>query len=155
MKKIVFTLLISLMLVMVLTASVFAAPTSQEVAPVIELTPALLGSIAGVMLSLVFSYVPGLNVKFAALAPEIKRLVMLFVLLVTSLALYGLTCEKVIDTGLTCDRAGVMQLITVFITALVSNQSTYSISPLPQSVKAAASAPPIKPLDEHDATSYG
>lgn len=141
MKKVFLSLVICLMLLMILIVPVFAASTPQEVAPVVEVTPVLLGAIAGTALSLIFSFIPGLNVKFAALAPELKRLIMLFMLVVTSLALYGLNCEKVIDTGLTCDRAGVIQLVTVFITALVSNQSTYSITPLPKKVKAAASGP--------------
>jgi len=69
MKKIGFSIAIVLILLMILAVPVFAASTSQEVAPVVELTPALLGGIAGVVLSLVFSYIPGLNVKFAALQP--------------------------------------------------------------------------------------
>ena len=153
MKKVVFTLLISLMLVMVLTASVFAAPTSQEVAPVIEVTPIFLGSIAGTALSLFFSFTPGLNIKYAALPPETKRLIMLALLAAVSLTLFILGCEGILATGLACNRAGVIELLTLFFSALMLNTSTYTIVPLPAKVKMAALIAKEKSL--RDAAQYG
>lgn len=51
-------------------------------------TPEILSAIAGTILSLVFSYIGGLNVKFAALAPENKRLIMAGILLTVSAAIF-------------------------------------------------------------------
>lgn len=138
MKKIFAILIIVMLLALLITIPVMAASTLQEVAPTVEVTPILLGSVAGTVLSLLFSYVPGLNVKFAGLSPDSKRLVMLGVLLLTSLTLYGLRCGGIIDTGFACDRNGVIQLITIFFMALIGNQSVYAIVPVPTSVKVAS-----------------
>jgi len=138
MKKIVVSLVLCLVLLFVLAAPVLAAPVSQEVAPAVELTPQLLGGIAGIVLSLAFSYIPWLNVKFAELAPDLKRLILLGVLLATTLTIYALNCEGIIDTGLACDRTGIIQLITIFISTLIANQSAFSLTPLPAPVKLAA-----------------
>src|SRR3972149_827285 len=108
MKKIVVSLILCLVLLFVLAAPVFAAPVSQEVAPAVEL------------------------------APELKRLIMLGVLLATTITIYALNCEGIIDTGLACDRTGIIQLVTIFISTLIANQSTYSLTPLPAPVKLAA-----------------
>jgi len=146
---------------------VTAQAEAQEVAPAILLTPEMLGGIAGIVLSLLFAYIPKLNVKFAELTPEAKRLIMLGVLLATSGAIYGLNCGGVISTGVTCDRAGIIQLGSIFLYAVVLNQSTYGLTPIPAAVKVAAAESKKtsealaqekvqeKALDEHDVQSYG
>ena len=48
------------------------------------MTSESLASLAGILLSLVFSYVPGLNTRFDGLEPIYKRLVMLAALLVAT-----------------------------------------------------------------------
>jgi len=167
MKKIAFTLVITLALLLILVVPVFAAATSQEVTPVKELTPEMLGAIAGMVLSVAFSHIPKLNVQFAALSPEWKRLIMVGVLLFASGVIYGLNCGGIISTGVTCDRAGIIQLASIFIFAVITNQSAYGLTPLPAAVKVAAAESKAtseasaqvkvleKALDEHDAQSFG
>ena len=139
MKKIGWSLIVCLTLLLFLVVPVFASATSQEAVPLaFEVTPASLGAIAGVAISLLFSYIPKLNVLYAELAPEVKRLIMLGVLLATSLALYGLNCWGVIATGITCDKNGIVQLIMIFISTLIANQSTLKITPQVAAVKVAA-----------------
>ena len=140
---------------------------AQEAAPAILLTPEMLGGIAGIVFSLFFAYIPRLNVKFAELTPEAKRLIMLGVLLATSGAIYGLNCGGIISTGVTCDRAGIIQLGSIFLYAVVLNQSTYGLTPVPAAVKVEAAESKKtsealaqekvqeKALDEHDVQSYG
>lgn len=97
-----------------------------------------LALISGTILSLLFSYVPGLNTKFASFDREKKRLIMLGLLAVCALAIYGLACGGfAVDLGIavTCDRAGAMALIQAFILAVIANQGTYSISPDAPAVK--------------------
>lgn len=87
---------------------------------------------AGSVLSLLFSYVPGLNSKFEQLDSTYKRLAMAGLLLVVALAVVGIACAGfAADLGLavTCDKAGAIGVLRSFVLALVANQSTYAISP--------------------------
>jgi hypothetical protein len=88
----------------------------------------LLASIAGIVFSLAFSYIPGLKDKFDDLTAGYKQLTMGITLLVVSLAVFGLSCAGLVDVGVTCDQAGAMGLVSVFIAALIANQSTYLIT---------------------------
>ena len=88
----------------------------------------LLSSVAGILLSLVFSYTPGLNAKYDALATTEKRLVMLGSLVIVSLGIFGLGCAGWFNVPITCDQAGAEQLASAFVLALVANQGTYLIT---------------------------
>ena len=86
---------------------------------------------SGVALSLVFSYVPGLNKKFDGLQPDYKRLIMLGALVLTAGIVFGISCSGWLDVGITCDQAGIVALLQAFVLALIANQSAYAISPKP------------------------
>ena len=92
-----------------------------------ELTPELLASIAGILLSLVFSYIPGLNVKFAALENIHKRLVMLALTFVAAGGIFALSCAGLNDY-VTCKQTGAWGLLQLFIRAAIANQSAYLLS---------------------------
>ena len=85
--------------------------------------------IAGVVLSLIFSYVPGLNKRFVALQPDRKRLIMLASLAVAALGVFAVACSGLFDVGVACDQAGAVELGVSFILAMVANQTMYAISP--------------------------
>ncbi len=87
-----------------------------------------LGAIAGVLLSLAFSYIPGLSDKFAALPATTKRLIMAGLLLVVAVGALALSCANVVVT-VECTQAGLLALINTFIAALVANQAAYMIAP--------------------------
>ena len=89
---------------------------------------ALLASLAGILLSLLFSYVPKLSEKFAILEGVYKRLIMVGLILVVAGGTFGLSCAGVIG-AVTCDQPGALGLVKAFIAALIANQSTYMISP--------------------------
>ena len=95
-----------------------------------------LSVIAGVVLSLVFSYVPGLNAKFAGLAGEYKRLIMLGLLLLVGAASFGLSCANVFPT-VTCDQTGALGLVQAFVFAAVANQTAFNLSPAVSAVTGA------------------
>lgn len=114
-----------------------------------NLTPEQLGILAGAVLSLLFSYVPGLKLWYAMLGVNPdgsddegvrKRLVMAGISLLVALAVFGLACGQVITSGVTCDRAGVVQLTFVYVSVLIGNQSIYAITPQTKVVRDAKKA---------------
>jgi len=92
------------------------------------MTSETLSSVFGVVLSLVFSYLPGAEGWYTPLDPNKKRLVMLASLLVITAAVYGLACAGEYS-GLTCDHTGLVAAVKMFVAALIANQATYLISP--------------------------
>ena len=88
----------------------------------------LLASVSGVVLSLAFSYIPGLKGWFDGIKPDYKRLVMLGALLLTAAGTYGLACIGRFS-GISCDMDGIWQLIEAFVFAAVANQSAYALTP--------------------------
>lgn len=96
------------------------------------MTVELLSSIAAIFFSLAFSYFPGVEAWYTPLPSNTKRLVMVGVLFVVSLGAVGLACTGLAaDFGLelTCDRAGVLQVVSAFIAALMANQAAYKLTP--------------------------
>lgn len=91
-----------------------------------------LSLVAGTILSLAFSYVPGVRSWFLGINPAIKRLIMLALLAVTSAGVYGLSCLGWAiewDITLSCDQTGLLGLVKQFVIAIIANQSIYTISP--------------------------
>lgn len=84
-----------------------------------------IASIAGVVLSLLFAYVPGLAPRYAALDANSKRLVMAALLLVVTAGLVVNACRA--DGA--CYQANAEQAIRILIFALVANQGTYPLLP--------------------------
>lgn len=103
------------------------------------MTAVSLALIAGTVLSLLFSYVPGFNVLFAGLEGTIKRLIMLVILLLVSVVIYGLSCAGWALGGfeVVCDQVGIRALIEMFIIALIANQSMFLATPATKKVREA------------------
>lgn len=100
------------------------------------MTPEILAGIAGAILSLAFSYIPKLNVWFAALSDETKRLIMAGVLALVAVGVYVGQCFLGLwDYGFTCDKAGIFQLVGIYIAAIVANQGVHRITPKTKAVK--------------------
>jgi len=92
------------------------------------MTSEQLAAIAGVFLSLLFSYAPGLREKFAALEPTRKRGIMAAMLLLVAGSAFGLSCAGVIGS-FACTQQGIVGLATTYVAALVANQGAFLISP--------------------------
>jgi hypothetical protein len=92
------------------------------------MTAEQLGAIAGVILSLLFSYVPGLSDKFGGLSATTKRLSMALLLLIVAIGTLALSCSNIV-VSVPCTQAGLVSLINVYIAALVANQAAYLIAP--------------------------
>lgn len=94
-----------------------------------EITVELLSTIAGIVLSLAASYLPGFDAWYAGLDGNRKRLVMLGLLAAASATVFGLSCAGWFSPLVTCDKPGVERLLSVFISAVIANQAAYAISP--------------------------
>jgi len=103
------------------------------------MTAEKLAILAGVVLSLLFSYVPGFANWFEPLDGNKKRLIMLALLLTTAGGAFGLSCAGLLN-WLTCDQMGAWALVQVFIAAAIANQATFALSPKPVAMEAFGSA---------------
>lgn len=92
------------------------------------ITPEVLSGLAGAILSLLFSYVPGLSDWFAKFDSKQKSGIMALAIVIVAGAAYGLSCAGVI-AAIECSQQGLVKLAQVIFAALIANQSVYSISP--------------------------
>lgn len=91
-----------------------------------------LSLIAGTILSLAFSYVPGLHDRFEPLDATRKRLILLGLLVACAGIAFGLGCFGWGDSWgiqISCDRTGLAGLMEQTMLAIIANQSIYAISP--------------------------
>lgn len=103
----------------------------------IQITPEILSGAAGILISLVLTYVPKLNVKWQSLEADYKRLILLVALLVVAGGAVALSCWGVIPY-VVCDKGGLIKFGEVFIAALIANQAVYPLSIGVDRVKAKA-----------------
>ena len=93
-----------------------------------------LASIAGVVLSLLLAYVPGLAAWYANKDTASKARIMGALLIIVVLAIFGLACAHIIaDLGLAvaCTKESALQLVQILIAALVANQATFMLAVRP------------------------
>jgi hypothetical protein len=87
-----------------------------------------LASVAGIVLSLGFAYIPKLKDWYDLQTSQRKVQVMGAALVIVAGGAFGLACAQIATlTGLaiTCDVPGAVSVIKVLIAALVANQATY------------------------------
>lgn len=105
------------------------------------MTDSIVSLWAGILLSLIFSYVPGVKERFDARSATEKRLIMLAALLVVSIGLFAAACGKVLGNvpiiqTISCDQNGLVTVATYFVLALIANQAAYLVTPKPGEVVA-------------------
>ena len=86
------------------------------------------GAVLGVVVSLLFEYVPGLSGWYNGLKDEYQQLFMLGVLALVVGGAFGLSCADW-EYFYTCDQLGAKDAIYAFVGALVGSQGAYLISP--------------------------
>ena len=116
-----------LIVLFVLASLAFTSPARAGASadPIDGLT---LSSLAGGVLSLIFSYAPGAKDWFGRLMPETKRTVMLVLLALSAIGIFVLGCGGYLQ-AVSCDKGGAIELAKIFIAALIANQATFLISP--------------------------
>lgn len=92
------------------------------------MTPEQLAAIAGVVLSLAFSYIPGLKDWFDRQEGNAKRLVMLGLMLGIVAVIFGLSCGGLLST-FACTWLGAWDALYLLILAAIANQAAYSLTP--------------------------
>jgi hypothetical protein len=102
----------------------------------------VLASLAGGVLALAAEYLPGFSDWFARLDGRQKRLLMVGLLALVSLAVYGVACAGLagelfplvgslagqVLPALRCDEAGAIALAQAFLSALAVNQGVYLLA---------------------------
>lgn len=127
-----YMVVVALVVLAVSVLPVAAASPGDNPAPVGgELTQETLVMIAGVVLSLAFSYVPGLRDWYGRQSKETKSLIMALALLLVAGAVFGLSCAGIL-LWVACTKAGAIGLLNLYILALMANQATFMLSPQTQ-----------------------
>ena len=90
------------------------------------MTSEQLAGLTGIVLQLLFEYLPGVSGWYDGLTVQVKRLTMAGLMLVVAASVYGLSCYTV-WTSVTCDSVGIQTLISAFIAALVANQGAHLV----------------------------
>lgn len=93
------------------------------------MTSEQLAALAGIVLSLLFSYVPGFTNWYNPLDENRKRLVMIGLLLLVAVGAMLVSCSNLFEVGVACSTEGAVGLAKAFIVALIANQSVYALSP--------------------------
>ncbi len=91
----------------------------------------LLMMVAGVVMSLVFAYVPGLHEWYQALDGVRKGQVMLLALLAAAVVILVGSCY-LRYAWITCDETGWKQLAAMFLYGLMANQAAYLVAVKPR-----------------------
>lgn len=93
--------------------------------------PTLIPSIAGIVLSLAFKYIPGLSGWYDAQQPQTKSLVMLASLVAAVIVIMVAGCANLAWPGV-CQGEGWRDVLQGFVLALVAtttaNQATYLVT---------------------------
>ena len=98
----------------------------------------LLSLVAGAILTLAFSYIPGLRTWYAGKSDEIKQLIMLGLLVLVAVGSFGLAClgwGASLGINLACTVDGGLGLLVQLLLAIMANQGLYKLSPQRRDVK--------------------
>ena len=87
----------------------------------------LLSSVAGIVLSLLFSYVPGVSAWFEALDSIYKRIIMGVLIILVGGGAYAAACLGVYD-AVTCDQEGGLSVLRSIVAVLIANQAAYKLT---------------------------
>lgn len=88
-------------------------------------------TVAGIVISLGFSYVPGLSDYFKKQTPTVKRSILAAAIIVVAVAIVLGSCVG-FDLGentVSCDSTGVQAVLGNVVDALIGSQAAYTFTP--------------------------
>jgi len=91
-----------------------------------------LSAVAGIIISLVLTYVPKVKTWYNGLTGDEKRLVLLVILAIVSVGIFGLSCAgwgEDIGIVVECSAQGAFGLLKIFFEAVIASQVTYWAAP--------------------------
>ena len=86
----------------------------------------LISASAGILISLILDFVPGVQTWYAKFPAHKKRLGVLVALFVVVGGAYGLSCAGLLGF-FACSGVGAWEALSAFIAALVANQSVHLV----------------------------
>ena len=93
------------------------------------MTAEQIASLAGVLLSLLFAYVPGVEAWYGGLDGTVKRIVMGVLLIVAAAGSLGWSCYQTDPATIgACVAANWQTYLAALVAALVANQATYLLA---------------------------
>jgi hypothetical protein len=117
----------------------------------VNLTAAVLMSIAGAALSVAFTWFPRLNTWYAKLEKDTQSGIMLGLLVLCAVVIVLLGCSGlIVVVGLMCTTQGIvslaLNLLIGLVSGMMSNQGTYGLTKnlAPKAVKAARESRIVK-----------
>lgn len=84
-------------------------------------------ALVGIVVSLLFSYFPGIQQWFEPLPSNTKRLLQVAVAVVVSGAVFGLGCAGLAQ-GFACSVDGAIAAVRLLVVFIVTNQAAYAIT---------------------------
>jgi uncharacterized membrane protein len=108
--------------------------------PDVVINVSWISAAAGTLLTLLASYVPGFNEKFASLSTAAKQLYMLLAIAVVTAVIAVLTFTRVWPNTIPPTKEGAIGLVVLFIETVIANQAVYKIIPQTNSVRKAKAA---------------
>jgi len=93
-----------------------------------------LAMVAGVLLSLLFEYVPGFAGWYGQQDEVKKRLVMLGLLVAAAVGIYALPCMGPFD-WVACTSGGAWDVVVMLVLAVTANQSAHRLTKKPAVIK--------------------
>jgi len=122
---------------------VSAATLFAQLPDLPPISPELLASLYAGLLSLLLSYVPGLNTRWTALPEDTKKALMGLGLILISAGVFAAGCAPALGiVFVECSTGGAVKLFSILVSALVANQSVHRLSPQPAAVKAVKATQP-------------
>ena len=119
----------------------------------VNLTAAVLLAVVGALLSVAFTWFPGLNTWYAGLNKDQQSAIMLGLLILAAAVMITLGCSGLIMVvGLVCTPQGIFTVVinlgVGLVTAMMANQGTYGLTKnlAPKSVKAIRAAKDLQQL---------
>ncbi|MEN6522853.1 MAG: hypothetical protein ABFD14_03925 [Anaerolineaceae bacterium] len=129
---------IGICLVVLIVCLIVVLGASQFLPPGSTLGDDVLIALAGVVLSIIFTYMPGLRVVYGGLVTETKQLIQLILIITIAGITFAFTCTNFwLVPGVDCSKQGLITLIIYIFLAAGGNQLTYKLSPQPGDVKTA------------------